>query len=55
LDLTSTTKINVLANYDYNVPVILVKATDLIQILGLSGKIKKAAENDTKEEWFALK
>ncbi len=39
---------------DYNFPVIFIKATDLIQELGLTGKLKPAAENGAKDEWFAL-
>jgi hypothetical protein len=45
LDLTSTSKINILASYD----------TDLIRVLGLSGKIKNAAENGAKEEWVCTR
>jgi hypothetical protein len=54
LNLTSTTKINALANGDYNEPVIFIKATELIQVLGLRGNIKEAAEYGAKDEWFAL-
>ncbi len=54
LNLTSTTTINVLASDDYNCPVIFLKATDLISVLGLAGKLKRKAENGAKDEWFAL-
>lgn len=53
-DLTPTTKINVLASDAYNEPVIFIKATEIIQVLGLSGNINKAAESGAKDEWFAL-
>ncbi|KIM96819.1 hypothetical protein OIDMADRAFT_20653, partial [Oidiodendron maius Zn] len=53
LDLTSTTKINAFVNYEYNVPVYFIKASELISVLGLRGRIKLAAENGACEEWFA--
>lgn len=54
LDLTTTTKINVLASDAYNEPVVFIKATELIRALGLNGKIDKVAERGAKDEWFAL-
>jgi hypothetical protein len=42
VDLTTATKINVLASDVYNKHIVFIKATEFIQVPGLSGTIKKA-------------
>jgi hypothetical protein len=54
LDLTTTTKIDVLASDAYNEPIIFISAPELVRALGLNGKIDKVAEIGAKDEWFAL-
>ncbi|KAH8708417.1 hypothetical protein GQ44DRAFT_777191 [Phaeosphaeriaceae sp. PMI808] len=54
LDLTTTTKIDVLTSDAYNESVVFIKATELIRALGLNGNIDKGAEYGAKDEWFAL-
>lgn len=54
LDLTATTKINVLATDAYGEPVVFIKAAELIEVLGLRRRIDQAAEYGAKDEWVAL-
>jgi hypothetical protein len=54
LKLSSDKEINVLASNNYNEPVIFIKATELIQALGLTGTLKPEAEGGARNEWLAL-
>ena len=53
-DFTLPRDLQALVNFDYNEPVVFIKAPELVQKLGLGGALKPEAEDGAQDEWLAL-